>query len=88
MEKYYEPMTEDAFDSIKAGAIIIWQDYDDTYGYATGKIDRIKDIKNISDNGMYIIAMFDQQNQRKLKVDLPQDVNTQILERYPEWANI
>ena len=63
---YYDAPDQDVFDDIKANAITIWQTYDDTHGYATEKINRIKDITNIKDNAWYIVAMFDQSNQKKL----------------------
>jgi hypothetical protein len=65
-ELYYTPFSEKEFSEIKEAAIEIWQLYDDTYGYASGKIDEIKNVKNIRDNGMYIIAMFDSENQQRL----------------------
>ncbi len=65
-ELYYTAPSDDVFEDIKANAIKIWQTYDDTYGYASEKIDRIKDIANVSDNYMYMVAMFDETNQAKL----------------------
>jgi len=63
---YYEAPAEHVFEDIKKNAIAIWQTYDDTHGYATEKIGRIKDLKNVSDNAWYIVAMFDWVNQGKL----------------------
>lgn len=57
---YYEAPTQEIFDDIKKNAIKIWQTYDDE------KVGRIKDIKNVSDNAWYIVAMFDYSNQAKL----------------------
>lgn len=65
-KNYYVPMSDESFNDIKKHAIEIWDTYDDTYGYASGKIERIKDLENVEDNAMYIIAMFDSENQRKL----------------------
>ncbi|MFA6897207.1 MAG: hypothetical protein WCQ96_02900 [Patescibacteria group bacterium] len=65
-EEYYTAPSENVFEEIKKNAIEIWSGYDDTYGYATDKIESIKNIKNISDNCAYIVAMFDPQNQLKL----------------------
>lgn len=69
-KSYYSAPEEDIFDEIKAKAIELWRSYDDAYGYATGKINRIKDIKNIKDNTAYIVAMFDYNNQNKLLASL------------------
>jgi hypothetical protein len=64
--EYYTAPDQEVFDEIKAKAIEIWKGYDDTYGYATGKINAIKDIENVQDNAWYIVAMFDCYNQSKL----------------------
>ena len=63
---YYKAPSDEVFADIKATAIKIWRGYDDTYGYATEKTDRIKDIQNVRDNTCYIIAMFDRDNQKRL----------------------
>lgn len=63
---YYTAPSQEIFEDIKENAMKIWQGYDDTYGYATEKINRIKDIKNVQDNAWYIVAMFDSNNQAKL----------------------
>ena len=65
-EDYYKAPPQEIFEDIKKNAIRLWQEYDDSYGYASSKIGRIKDLKNIGDNAWYMVAMFDQYNQRKL----------------------
>jgi len=68
-EEYYKAPSQEVFEEIKAAAIKLWPMIDsdnDKYGYATSKINRIKDIQNVSDNAWYIVAMFDYNNQRKL----------------------
>ena len=67
-EQYYTAPSQEIFDDIKEAAIKIWQGYDDTYGYATGKVDRIKDISNVRDNYAYMVAMFDPPNTAKLQM--------------------
>lgn len=62
---YYEAPPLEVFLDIKENAQKIWRTYDDTYGYASGKLERI-DIENIKDNAWYIVAMFDWENQEKL----------------------
>ena len=54
------------FEELRAEAIKIWQTYDDTYGYASEKIDYINSFGNIKDNYGTIIGMFDRDNQAKL----------------------
>lgn len=63
---YYKAPAQEVFDSIKRAAIALWQTYDDTYGYATEKVNRVKQIENIGDNTGYIVAMFDNENRMKL----------------------
>ena len=63
---YYTKPSDECFEEVKQAAIDVWNTYDNEYGYATEKINGIKDIKNVSDNLMYIVAMFDQNNQSKL----------------------
>jgi len=78
---YYTPPPEDQFEELRAEAIKIWSEYDDTYKYATGKIDRIKDIKNVEDNFMYMVAMFDQPNQMKLASKLSDKTKKAVVDR-------
>jgi len=63
---YYTPPKQEYFEELKSKAIEIWETYDNTYGYADDKVGRIKDIKNIEDNFMYMVAMFDPSNQQIL----------------------
>ena len=81
---YYTPPLEKEFNELKEKAIEIWAEYDNTFGYASEKINAIKDIKNISDNFMYIVAMFDYQNQkkllRKLTEETKQSVDSRIID--------
>lgn len=62
-EQYYTAPSQETFDDIKQAAIQMWSTFDNTYGYATEKIDRIKDLQNVEDNYAYIVAMFDPRNQ-------------------------
>lgn len=80
-ELYYTPPTQEIFDEVKKRAIEIWQTYDDTYGYASEKIAKIKEIENVSDNLMFIVAMFDPINQAKLAEKLSNDARFAIAER-------
>jgi hypothetical protein len=65
-ELYYTPPPDEIFEEMKKLAIGIWSTYDDTYGYASKKINRIKHLDNELDNFMYIFAMFDPINQLRL----------------------
>ncbi len=77
---YYTAPSNEVFNEIKDAAISIWKTYDDTYGYATGKINRIKDIQNIKDNAWFIVQMFDPNNQRKLMESVSPETKLMITE--------
>lgn len=64
-EEYYIAPPQHIFDDIQKNAIKIWETYSDDGGYRTEKLQRI-DVKNVSDNAWYIVAMFDGPNQAKL----------------------
>lgn len=70
----YEAPSDEVFNDIKQAAISIWNTYDDTYGYASEKVNRVEAINNVRDNWGFIIAMFDSSNQRKMfsYVELPE----------------
>lgn len=61
---YYTPPSDESFEDMKTAALQVWNSYEDPY--RTEKVNRIKDIENISDNFMYILAMFDINNQKKV----------------------
>jgi len=84
---YYRAPTDEAFEEVKEKAIDIWKTYDNTHGYVDEKTSRIKDMKNISDNMMYIIAMFDINNQKKLSQMLNLETLKQINERMEAGGN-
>ena len=79
-EDYYKAPPQDIFEDIKSNSIKIWQGYDDTYGYATEKINRIKDVENVRDNAWFIVAMFDGHNQSKLLSMVKPETATMILD--------
>jgi hypothetical protein len=63
-EQYYTAPPQKVFDEIKAGAMVIWNEYGEPY--RTEKLDRIKDIQNVQDNAWFMVAMFDHINRGKL----------------------
>ena len=81
MTDYYKPVSDATFEEIKKGAIEIWETYDDLGGYRSGKINQIKDIGNIQDNALYMVAMFDSDNQAKLRSKLSDTANAEIIDR-------
>lgn len=78
---YYTAPDQKMFDEVKEKAIEIWSSYDDEYGYATEKIRSIKDVQNIGDNFMYMVAMFDNQNQVKLRHLISNETRQAIYDR-------
>lgn len=81
---YYTPPPENIFREVQKKAIELWREIDtdnDKYGYASEKIGRIKDLQNLQDNFMYIVAMFDPNNQHKLFQKLSTKANIEILRR-------
>ena len=77
---YYTAPDKCVFEEVKTKCMEIWDTYDDEYGYASEKKKNI-DVENISDNFMYMIAMFDSQNQRKLSSMLSEEAKKQIRDR-------
>lgn len=74
-------MTDDkTFEELRAEAIKIWQTYDDTYGYASEKIDYINSFGNVKDNYGTIIGMFDNDNQHKLYKAVGDDAKALIFD--------
>lgn len=77
---YYDAPSDEVFEDIKANAIKIWQTYDDTYGYASEKIDRVNSITNVKDNWGTIVGMFDSTNQAKLLALVKPESKEKIME--------
>ena len=77
-EDYYTAPSDKVFAEIKEAAIEIWQTYDDTYGYATEKITRVREITNVKDNWGYIVGMFDSPNQQKFLAKLSPEAQAKV----------
>lgn len=78
---YYTPPSQEMFDEVQKQSIAIWRTYDNTYGYADEKVEKIKNIENVGDNFMYMIAMFDSANQTKLARSLSTEAKRAISDR-------
>ena len=84
-DNYYKPLSDKAFADIKVSAIAIWNTYDNKYGYVTEEINKINSMGNIGDNAMYMIAMFDINNIKKLLSKLQAGTITELEDgRLPE----
>jgi hypothetical protein len=77
---YTDAPLNDVFNEIKAKAIEIWQTYDDTFGYASEKIDYVNSITNVRDNWGTIVGMFDNINQMKLLDKLSPEAKLKVME--------
>lgn len=87
-ELYYTPPTDEQFLELKTAAIEIWADMQDSHeNYRNEKIGRIRDIQNVSDNFMYMVAMFDSGNQKKLADKLSAETRLSVKERMLEGGN-
>lgn len=84
---YYTPPTNEIFNELKEKAIELWRTFDYEFGDATKKVNSIKDITNVQDNFMYMVAMFDMGNQRKLSALLSEETRKAIRERMIEGGN-
>jgi len=87
---YYIPPTEEQFNELKGAALELWSTMGDEESYRNEKTNRIKNIQNIEDNFMYMVAMFDSGNQRKLAQLLSKETRLAVRERMldggsPEW---
>jgi len=88
---YYTAPTDEIFEEVKAQAIKLWVEVDtdnNRYGYATNKINRIKDLHNVKDNVMYIIAMFDSNHHIILASMLTEEAKSAIDERIISGGNL
>lgn len=79
---YYTAPSDGLFQDIKECAIELWSTMGDEE-----KIGRIRDMGNISDNFMYILAMFDQINQRILFRKLKDETRHAVNERMVDGGN-
>ena len=84
---YYTAPTDEQFNELKEKAIEIWSVMGDEPSYSQGKIGRIKDIGNIQDNFMYMVAMFDSNNQMKLAHKLSSETRKSVRERMIDGGN-
>lgn len=87
---YYTAPSDEIFNEVKSSAMQLWREVDtdnDKYGYASGKIKQIENIQNVSDNFMYMVAMFDMNNQAKLVDKLTESACKEIKDRMIDGGN-
>lgn len=81
---YYTAPSDELFNELKEKAIELWTERypaDKSPFYAEEKVDRIKDLQNVQDNFMYMVAMFDENNQRLLASKLSVEARAAVRER-------
>lgn len=78
---YYTPPNDDIFEEVKKCSIKIWQRYDNQFGYVDEKVNKIKNLENIKDNFMYMVAIFDMNNQSLLANILSDEAKKEIRDR-------
>ena len=75
---YYKQPKQEYFDEVKSVSIKAWGLFDDQFGYATEKINSIKDLENNSTNYMMMVKMFHQLNWEVLAELLSLEVRNDI----------
>lgn len=83
---YYTAPTDEAFNEMKAASIQVWQGYENE-NYRNEKIGAIEKIQNVGDNFMYMFAMFDQDNQRKVVSQLSSATKDELRNRMIDGGN-
>ena len=84
LELYYTAPADEIFEEVRQASIAIWKTYDNEHGYVDSKVDQIRDIENIKDNMMFMVAMFDIYNQEKLLSSVSEKARLAIEDRLPE----
>lgn len=85
---YYTAPPEAAFEEMKKACMEVWGQYKNSPGdYYEEKIARIKDIANVQDNFMYMLAMFDHINQGKVVRLLSEETKMELRDRMIAGGN-
>jgi hypothetical protein len=70
---------DDVFAEVRNRARQYWFDnFDNTHGYVTGKVERIDGIENHDDNYLFILNMFDHENERRCISSMSKKTRTWI----------
>lgn len=85
---YYTAPHDLMFNEMKEACSSVWGRYADSPGgYMEEKLARIKDVQNISDNFMYMLAMFDPYNQKFVISKLSQETKEAVRVRMVAGGN-
>jgi len=74
---YYIAPKDNTFDEVRNAAIRIWMSYPDHEQH----IEHLKEMQNIADNMMYILAEFDEYNQKVLFDNVSKNTQLAISDR-------
>lgn len=77
---YNDAPSDEIFNEIKEAAIEIWKTYDDRFGYATEKIEKVNSVQNVGSNWGFLVGMFDQNNQALLLNKLSLEARAKVEE--------
>lgn len=87
-ELYYTPPADEVFEEMRSAAMDVWGKYKNSPGdYYESKVARIRDIKNVGDNFMYIFAMFDMHNQASVVARLSATARKELRNRMIDGGN-
>lgn len=81
---YYTAPSNKIFEEVKSAARKIWESYDNQFGYVDEKTEILDRMQNVEDNLMYMVAMFDDDNQKKLASTLGKKAKEAIADRMAE----
>lgn len=85
---YYTAPSDEIFEEVKAKAIELWKEKTASNPeYVDEKTDYIETVRNIDDNIMTIVAMFDHVNMELLAYKLSWEARTAIRERMVDGGN-
>ena len=84
---YYIPPSDEHFELLKEEVIKLWNEIGDNKDYIKEKVDRIKNVKNIADNFMFLATGLDFYNQHLLASRLPEEVRKELRERMISSGN-
>ena len=78
---YYTPPTDNQFNELQSKAREVWFEMDSEHSYLQEKVSKVDGLQNVGDNFMYMVAMFDGNNQRKLANKLSEPTRIAVRER-------
>jgi hypothetical protein len=84
---YYTAPSDEIFNEVKNACIELWKSKNAHPSYENEKVERIKDIGNIKDNVMFMVAMFDDGNMSLLAEKLSDEAREALRDRMIDGGN-